>query len=113
MKTVRPAETIYHTSDDWWHLLQGDDGVLYLLFNCEASFVSFGRIDEISALAHQSPGSSVRTSIVSSGLPSKYSYGGSWAKATTEKLGRVEFQASVDAGPACKLLALHVHRYFK
>jgi hypothetical protein len=41
MKTVRPAKTIYHTSDDWWHLLQGDGSVLYLLVNCEASFVSF------------------------------------------------------------------------
>jgi hypothetical protein len=75
--------------------------------------LDLGHIDEVFALAHQSPGTSVRTSIVSSGLPSKYSFEGSWAMATSEKLGRVEFQASVDAGSSCKLLALHVHKYLK
>jgi len=75
--------------------------------------LELGRIEEISALDHQSPGSSARTSVVSSRLASTYAFEGSWAKATTEKLGRVEFQASVAAGSSCELLALHVHRYSK
>ena len=75
--------------------------------------VELGRIDGVSALAHQSSGSSIRTSIVSPGLSPKYSFDGSWATATTEKFAHVEFQASVEAGSSCKLLALHVHKYPK
>lgn len=72
-----------------------------------------GRIDRVSALPHQSTGSSIRTSIASFGLPPKYSFDGSWATAASEKIGRVEFQASVEQGSSCKLLALHVHKYVK
>ena len=41
MKLVQPAKATYHTDDTWWHLLRGEDGALYILVSCEASFVSY------------------------------------------------------------------------
>ena len=41
MNILTPAKAPYHTDDSWWHLLSGADGSLYLLVNCEASFISY------------------------------------------------------------------------
>ena len=41
MNLIQPAKAAYHTDDSWWHLLRDDDGALYILVNCEASFVSY------------------------------------------------------------------------
>jgi hypothetical protein len=41
MNLVRPVRATYHTDDGWWHLLRGEDDALYVLVNCEASFVSY------------------------------------------------------------------------
>ena len=41
MKIIKPAKARYHTDDSWWHLVSGEDEALYLLVNCEASFVSY------------------------------------------------------------------------
>lgn len=38
---LRPPPLRYHTDDGRWHLLRDGDGELYLLVECEASFVSY------------------------------------------------------------------------
>jgi len=49
MKSLRPVKAVYHTSDEWWHLLQSDDGELFLLVSCEASFVSYDCLVQLNA----------------------------------------------------------------
>lgn len=44
-----PPQLKYHIDDSWWHLLQGDTGELYMLVQCEASFVSYERLIKLSA----------------------------------------------------------------
>lgn len=41
MDLVRLAPEAYHTTDSYWHLLKAEDGSIYILVECEASFVSY------------------------------------------------------------------------
>ncbi|MGQ2994558.1 hypothetical protein [Variovorax sp.] len=41
MKLVVPAKATYHIDDSWWRLLQDEDDALYVIVDCEASFVSY------------------------------------------------------------------------
>lgn len=44
-----PPRLPYHTDDSWWRLLRGSAGELFILVNCEASFVSFELLIELNA----------------------------------------------------------------
>ena len=67
-----------------------------------------GRLEQITAVDRAKPGKTFRRSIMSRDLPSTYSYWGSWAEATSQKLGWVQIEASVEIGTDCRLLALHL-----
>lgn len=41
MDLVRLVPAAYHTTDSYWHLLNAEDGSIYILVECEASFVSY------------------------------------------------------------------------
>ncbi|MBZ9780252.1 hypothetical protein K9857_01645 [Pseudomonas sp. REP124] len=41
MDLLQLAPATFHTTDDFWHLLHAGDGSIYVLVNCEASFVSY------------------------------------------------------------------------
>ncbi|PXX49210.1 hypothetical protein SAMN05660489_06405 [Pseudomonas sp. LAMO17WK12:I10] len=41
MDLVQLAPAQYHIADDYWHLLKAEDGAVYILVECEASFVSY------------------------------------------------------------------------
>ncbi|WP_095093805.1 hypothetical protein [Pseudomonas sp. Irchel 3A5] len=41
MDLIQLTPATYHTTDDYWQLLRARDGSIYILVNCEASFVSY------------------------------------------------------------------------
>ncbi|MGZ9668571.1 hypothetical protein ACXX9E_21290 [Pseudomonas sp. GNP014] len=41
MERVRLTPAQYHTADGYWSLFKAEDGSLYLLVECEASFVGY------------------------------------------------------------------------
>jgi hypothetical protein len=49
MKLIQPIKATYHTDDSWWNLLCDEDGSLYILANCEASFVSYECLIKLNA----------------------------------------------------------------
>ncbi|MFM9380981.1 hypothetical protein [Pseudomonas sp. UV AK001] len=48
MKLLRLAPATYHLNDSYWDLLGAEDGSLYLLVNCEASFVSYDALIKLN-----------------------------------------------------------------
>ena len=41
MDLIHLTPATYHTSDGYWQLLRAGDGSIYVLVNCEASFLSY------------------------------------------------------------------------
>lgn len=70
-----------------------------------------GSLEQITAVDRTRTGKFYRRSITSGDLPSSYDYWGTWAEATSHKLGQVRIQASVEVGSDCRLLALHLDQY--
>ncbi|WP_192560580.1 hypothetical protein [Pseudomonas allokribbensis] len=48
MKRLQLAPATYHLNDSFWDLLGAEDGSLYLLVNCEASFVSYDALIKLN-----------------------------------------------------------------
>jgi hypothetical protein len=48
MNPIRPTPAAYHTDDSYWHLLTVEDGSVYVLVNCEASFVSYDTLVKLN-----------------------------------------------------------------
>lgn len=48
MKRLQLAPATYHLNDSYWDLLGAEDGSLYLLVNCEASFVSYDALIKLN-----------------------------------------------------------------
>lgn len=48
MNPIRPTPAAYHTDDSYWHLLAAEDGSVYVLVNCEASFVSYDTLVKLN-----------------------------------------------------------------
>ncbi|MGN4052450.1 hypothetical protein [Pseudomonas sp. SM4] len=49
MDLVQIAPAAYHITDDYWHLLRAEDGAVYILVECEASFVSYECLIKLNA----------------------------------------------------------------
>ena len=49
MDLVQIAPAAYDITDDYWHLLKAEDGTVYILVECEASFVSYKCLIKLNA----------------------------------------------------------------
>lgn len=67
-----------------------------------------GTLSRLAPSAKPLQGKHQRTSVLAPGLPAKYTFNGEWISAQSARLGRVQIQASIKQGSACRLLALHL-----
>lgn len=49
MERLRLTPAEYHTTDNYWSLFKAEDGSVYLLVECEASFVGYQAMIKLNA----------------------------------------------------------------
>lgn len=67
-----------------------------------------GTLRQVDALPKRKSGRTLRLSITSKDLPTRYVFSGSWAEAVSDKHGQVQILAAAEQESDCRLLALHV-----